>query len=163
MHICVGKTTIIGSYNGLLPSWHQAIIWTNAGILLTEPLGTNFSEMLIKIHTFLFKKMHFKMSSGKWRPFCLSLNVLTFTMLNCPYSLHQQAWYWGCRTDNTYCCSRVNFIYFSQANPRCDSKCEYIFYIIYIMSQHVKSLYNSQQHKVKWLSSKKILVQYTRH
>ena len=33
----------------------QAIIWTNARILLIEPL---------------------KMSSAKWRPFCLGLNVL---------------------------------------------------------------------------------------
>ena len=33
-HICVGKTTIIGSDNGLWPGRRQAIIWTNAGILL---------------------------------------------------------------------------------------------------------------------------------
>ena len=46
---------------------------------LPEPtnLGTNLSEMLIEIHTFSFKKMHLKMSSGKWRPFCIGLNVLT--------------------------------------------------------------------------------------
>ena len=48
----------------------------NAGILLIGPLGTNFSEILIEIHTFSFKKMHLKMSSGKSRPFCLGLNVL---------------------------------------------------------------------------------------
>ena len=29
----------------------QAIIWTNVGILLTGPLGTNLSEILIEIHT----------------------------------------------------------------------------------------------------------------
>ena len=46
--ICVSKLTIIGSYNGLLPGRHQAIIWTNAGILLIGPLGTNFSETLIE-------------------------------------------------------------------------------------------------------------------
>ena len=44
-------------------------------ILLIGPLGTNFSGMLIEIHTFSFKKIHLKMSSGKWRPFCLGLNV----------------------------------------------------------------------------------------
>ena len=33
--------------------------------------------MLIEIHTFSFKKIHFKISSGKWRPFCLGLNVLS--------------------------------------------------------------------------------------
>ena len=75
-HICVGNLTIIGSDNGLLPGRHQAIIWTNAGILLFGPLGTNFSEIVIKIQTFSFKKMHFKMSFGKWRPSCLGLNVL---------------------------------------------------------------------------------------
>ena len=48
-HICVGKLTIIGSDNGLLPGWRQAIIWTSAGILLIGPLGTNFSEILIGI------------------------------------------------------------------------------------------------------------------
>ena len=55
----------------------QAIIWTNAGISLIGPLGTNFSEILIWIHIFSVKKMHLKMLSGKWRPFCLGLNVLT--------------------------------------------------------------------------------------
>ena len=76
-HICVGKLTIIGSDNGLLPERRQAIIWTNAGILLIGPLGTNFSEFLIKIQTFSFKKMRLKVSSAKRWPFCLGLNVLT--------------------------------------------------------------------------------------
>ena len=68
-HICVGKLTIIGSDNGLSPGRRQAVIWTNAGILLIGPLGTNFSEILIGIETFSFTKMHLKMSSAKWRPF----------------------------------------------------------------------------------------------
>ena len=76
-HICVSKLTIIGSDNGLSPGRHQAIIRTNAGILLIGTLGTNFSEILSEIHTFSFKKMHLKMSSGRWRPFCLGLNVLS--------------------------------------------------------------------------------------
>ena len=63
------------SDNGLAPGRRQAIIWTIAGILLIGPLGTNFSELIIEIHTFSFKKMQLKMSSGKWRPFCLGLNV----------------------------------------------------------------------------------------
>ena len=75
-HICVSKLTIIGSDNGLSPDRRQAIIWTNAGILLIGSLGTSFSEILIKIHAFSFKKMHLKISSGKLRPFCLGLNVL---------------------------------------------------------------------------------------
>ena len=75
-HVCVGDLTSIGSDNGLSPEQRQAIIWTNAGILLIRPLGTNFIEILIEIHAFSFKKMHLKMSSGKWRHFCLGLSVL---------------------------------------------------------------------------------------
>ena len=75
-HICVSNLTIIGPDNGLSPGRRQAIIWTNAGILLIGPWGTNFSEILIGIYTFLFKKIHLEMSSAKWRPFCLGLNVL---------------------------------------------------------------------------------------
>ena len=45
MHICVSKQTIIGSDNGLSPDRRQAIIWTNAGILLIGPTGSNFSEI----------------------------------------------------------------------------------------------------------------------
>ena len=84
-HICVGKLTIIGSDNGLSPGRDQTIVWTNAGILLIGPLGTNFSEILIAIQTFSLKKMHLKMSSGKCRPFCLGLNVLSSPTnhLNC--------------------------------------------------------------------------------
>ena len=40
-----------------------------SGILLIWPLRTKFNEMLIEIQTFSFKKMHWKMSSGKWRVF----------------------------------------------------------------------------------------------
>ena len=76
MHISVGNLTIIGSDNGLSPSRRQAIVWTNAGILSIGPLGTNFSAILNEIITFSFKKLYLKVSSGKWRPFCLSLNVL---------------------------------------------------------------------------------------
>ena len=76
-HICVSKLTIIGSDNGLSPGRRQAIIWTNAGILFIRTLGTNLSEILSEIHAFSFKKMHLKMASAKWRPFCHGLNVLT--------------------------------------------------------------------------------------
>ena len=85
-HICIGKLTIIGSDNGLSPGRRRAIIWTDAGILLIWPLGTNFSEILIAIEAFSFKKMHLKISSAKWRPFCLGLNVLIKKMFN-----HHQA------------------------------------------------------------------------
>ena len=45
-------------------------------MLLIGCLGTNFSEILIKIQTFSFKKMYLKMLSGKCQPFCFGLNVL---------------------------------------------------------------------------------------
>ena len=55
--ICVGKLTIIGSDIGLSPGRR------------------------IEIDTFSFKKMHLKMSSAKWQPFCLGLNVLILLSL----------------------------------------------------------------------------------
>ena len=78
--ICVSNLTIIGSDYGLSPDRRQAIIWTNAGILLIGPLGTNFSEILSDVQSFSFKKMHLKMSSAKWRPFYLGLNVLNTSL-----------------------------------------------------------------------------------
>ena len=81
-HICVDNLTGIGLDNGLSPGRRQAIIWTNDGILLIGPSGTNFSEVLIEIHIFSLKRMHWKMSSGKWRPYCLGLNVLTHRPLD---------------------------------------------------------------------------------
>ena len=75
MHICVNKLTMIGSDNGVSLDRRQAIIWTNAASLWIGPLETNFSEILIEILTFSFKKMRLKVSSAKRRPFCLGLNV----------------------------------------------------------------------------------------
>ena len=62
-HIWVSK--IIDSHNDLSPGQRQDIIGKKDGMLLTVPLGINFSEILIKIKTFSFKKMHLKMSSAK--------------------------------------------------------------------------------------------------
>ena len=50
--------TIIGLDNGLSPDCRQAIIWTTTGTLSIGPLGINFSEILMEIQTFSFKKMH---------------------------------------------------------------------------------------------------------
>ena len=58
--ISLSKFTVIGSDNDLSPIRRQAIIWTNAGILLNWTIETNFSEILIQIHTFSNKKMHLK-------------------------------------------------------------------------------------------------------
>ena len=102
MHIYVGKLTIIGSDNGLSPDRRQAIIWTNAGILLIGPFGTNLSEILIEIDAFSFKKMHLKMSSTKRWPFRPGLNlflVLCVQFVSCGCNsrlderLHFAGWY----------------------------------------------------------------------
>ena len=63
-HIRVSKLTIIGSDNGLSPGRRQAIIQTNAGILLIGALGANVFEILIEIRVFFFTKIHLKVSSG---------------------------------------------------------------------------------------------------
>ena len=101
-HICGGKLTTIGSDNGLSPGRRQAIIWTNDGILLFRTLGTNFSEILSKIHSFSFKKTHLKLSSAKGRLSRLGLNELTTVkvrerMDNCIPTFHlsiPEFWYW---------------------------------------------------------------------
>ena len=70
----------IGSSNVLSPCRRQFIIWTNGEILFMRPSGTEFSEISIKIQTFSLKKMYLKMSSGKYRPFCLVPNVLRLSI-----------------------------------------------------------------------------------
>ena len=74
-HIYVGNLTIIGSDNSLSPPRRQAIIWTNARILIIGPFGSNLSGFVVGIEAFSFKKMHLKMPYAKWRPSYLGLNV----------------------------------------------------------------------------------------
>ena len=61
---CASNLTIIDSNNGLSPGRHQAIIWTNAEILLIGRLRINFSEIFIEIDTFLVKKIHLQRAKG---------------------------------------------------------------------------------------------------
>ena len=78
MHICVSELWHrCFQVMTLLLSFIKVIIWNTAGTLLIGPLGTNFNEILIEIHTFWGRKIYLKMLSGKWQPFCLGLNVLT--------------------------------------------------------------------------------------
>ena len=90
-HICVSNLTIIDSDNGLSTDWQNAIIWTNAWILLIGPLWRKFNGILIEIHIFPFKKMHLKMLSAKWQPLCLGLNVLTTIYIQCINESHYKA------------------------------------------------------------------------
>ena len=74
MHICVVNLTTTGSDKGLSSGQHQAIIWTNAGMLFIRPLGMNISEILIKIHTFkenAFETVIREMSAILARPQCV--------------------------------------------------------------------------------------------
>ena len=59
-HICIGNLTSIGSDNGLSPGRRQAIIWTNAGILLIGLLGTNFSEIFNRSSNIFFQENAFE-------------------------------------------------------------------------------------------------------
>ena len=83
---------IIGSDNGLSPKRRQPIIWTNDGLLPIRPPGTYFNDILFKIQTFSFKKMHLKMLSAKMaaifsRPQCVGVQWCRF--LSHIYALDQ--------------------------------------------------------------------------
>ena len=78
MHICINNLIIIGSDYGLSPGRRQAIIWTNAGILLTEQLGINFWEILIDLKQIFnqedaFEKVFCKMAAILSRPKCVKI------------------------------------------------------------------------------------------
>ena len=53
-YIYVGKLTIIGSDKGLSPDRRQAIIWTNAGILLIGPLCGNKLQWNFNRNSYIF-------------------------------------------------------------------------------------------------------------
>ena len=50
--------------------WKTPLLKTNVDLLWMISLGTNLTEIWIKIQSFSLKKMHFNMSSAKHRPFC---------------------------------------------------------------------------------------------
>ena len=54
-YMCASKLTISASDNGLSPGRRQAIISTNAVIMLIGPLGTNLCEILNEIYIFSLK------------------------------------------------------------------------------------------------------------
>ena len=78
MHICVGILPVIGSDSGLSPGRHQAIIWTNAKILLIWPVETNFSEILFRNSNIFIQEIALERVAPKGRPVCLGLNVSIF-------------------------------------------------------------------------------------
>ena len=48
----------------------DAKLLTGSNVTYYQPLGTNFSKIVVKIHIFSFMRIHFKMACAKWRPFC---------------------------------------------------------------------------------------------
>ena len=129
-HSCVCNLTTIGSDNGLSPGRRQVIIWTNAGILLIAPLGTNCIEILIEILIFLSKKMRLKVSSAKWKLCCLGLNVL----------IHKP----GGRFKNTYELLNPRALKFSYVNKihifQCTGKIFCVEFQRYPLKFHTKYL-----------------------
>ena len=59
-YICVSNLNDIGSDNDLGPDRRHSIVWTNAGILLSQMLGTNFSEVFSEIQAFNSRKCIWK-------------------------------------------------------------------------------------------------------
>ena len=53
----------------------QSVILANAGLFLMVP-ETNLSKIRIKIQQISLTEMNLKMTSAKWRPLCLGLNVI---------------------------------------------------------------------------------------
>ena len=76
-------SNIIGSDNSLSPCRRQAIIWTNAGMLLIGPLGTNFNDILIEIHTYSSRKPILKCGMEK------------LVILSRPQCVKSTSWYHG--------------------------------------------------------------------
>ena len=77
---CVGNLTTSGSDDGLSPDRRQAIIWTNAGILLIGPLWTSFSEIFDKnsnifIQEDAFESVVCEMAAILFRPQCVNLGL----------------------------------------------------------------------------------------
>ena len=67
---------INSSENGLVPMSHKSSLEPMMTYYEIDCQEQNFSEMLNKICRFSFKKMHFKIVSVKWCPFCSCHNVV---------------------------------------------------------------------------------------
>ena len=63
--------------NKWLVAWSAPSHYLNQWWNIVNSNLTNSSEVVSEIRTFAFRKMHLKMLSAKWGPFCLGLNVST--------------------------------------------------------------------------------------
>ena len=55
---------MMSSCNDLLPDWRWVLIWSSVEIMIIGPLGTNSSQIWIKIWIYSVKKMHLEMLSA---------------------------------------------------------------------------------------------------
>ena len=86
------QLTNSGSDHDLSPRRRQTIIWANAEMLLIWPLWTSFAEISLEVYTLSFHKMHLKMPFGKWRPFCLDLNVVSISVASLLIQRYYSCW-----------------------------------------------------------------------
>ena len=146
-HICVKYLVHHCSDNGLWPVRRQVIILTNAISLSIGPYGTNSSQIILEIQTFSFGKMHLKMSSGKWQPFCLWLNELTWCA--CHVALwHRRSWYMGSNF-SLFRCQSCLFLapWMCRLGPQYDRSIfslttKYFFFFFCIFLVHVLGIYD---------------------
>ena len=80
-HICVSKLIITGSDNGLSPGRRQAIMWTNAGILLIGPLGKFNQNSNISIHENAIESVVCEMAAILSRPLCVNNTPALFQIM----------------------------------------------------------------------------------
>ena len=67
---------------------YRVITWNNRDILLIGPIGTNCSDIPIKLPTLSFKKMHFKRSAAKYQPYLFMPDMLKISLMCIHYCEH---------------------------------------------------------------------------
>ena len=77
-HACVSKLSLIGAK----PLSELMLTYCP---LDSQPI-TYFNELSTEIQTFSYKKIHHKMASAPWVPFCLDLNVLSLRIITHAYT-----------------------------------------------------------------------------
>ena len=92
-------------------------------------LGGHLSQFVINMFEDL-SKLTLLMLETEYSGFGGSIPCLLMHWL-LKSSVHQQAWYQLCRTDNMYCCTGVNFIYLGQTKSKIGFKM-WIYLLWYI-------------------------------
>ena len=99
------------SCQSLSRCWHHGL----SNVLATWRSWRRWDSM-INICCGIYQLNSSDAGDGIFLFFCTISWLLTLWLPKTPE--HQQAWYWLCRTDNMYCCFRVNFIYMAQAKSK---------------------------------------------